>query len=138
MAPPSKITGRATDARRRRRGAARCLLSAPRELSRDRGALAAKLPRRIAGARLGEQEALRAARIYARLALSRVALAAGDKTPMPPPFASARGGTYGLPPAIAGPERTASDLVRTEGGAAPQLEALLANGYEALQPCLPG
>ena len=111
MTPPRKITGRATDARRRRRGTVSRLLFAPRELSRDRGARAAELPRRIAGARLGEHEALRAARIYARLALSRVTLSAGNRTPMPPPFVSVRRGTYELPPTIAGLERTASDLV---------------------------
>ena len=40
--------------------------------------------------------------------------------------------------AIAGLERTASELVRAESGAAPRLETLLANGYESLRPCLPG
>jgi hypothetical protein len=79
-----------------------------------------------------------APRIYARLALWRTAPAARDKTPMPPPMPSARGDGYEPPPAIAGLERTASDLVRAESGAAPRLEALLANGYERLRPCLPG
>jgi len=79
-----------------------------------------------------------APRIYARLALWRVAPAARDKTPMPPPLASTRGEAYEPPPAITGLERTASDLVRAESGAAPRLDALLANGYEALRPCLPG
>ena len=79
-----------------------------------------------------------APRIYARLALWRVASAARDKTPMPPPFAATRGEAYEPPPAIAGLERTASDLVRAESGAAPRLEALLADGYETLRPCLPG
>jgi len=79
-----------------------------------------------------------APRIYARLALWRVAAPARDKTPMPPPFASARGEAYAPAPAVAGLERTASELVRAESGAAPRLDALLANGYEALRPCLPG
>jgi hypothetical protein len=79
-----------------------------------------------------------APRIYARLALWRVAPAARDKTPMPPPMPSARVEAYDPPPATAGLERTASDLVRAESGAAPRLEALLANGYESLRPCLPG
>ena len=79
-----------------------------------------------------------APRIYARLALWRVAPAVRDKTPMPPPLASTRGEAYEPPPAIAGLERTASDLVRAESGAAPRLEVLLANGYETLRPCLPG
>lgn len=79
-----------------------------------------------------------APRIYARLALWRVAPAARDKTPMPPPLASTRGEAYEPPLAITGLERTAADLVRAESGAAPRLEALLANGYETLRPCLPG
>jgi hypothetical protein len=78
-----------------------------------------------------------APRIYARLALWREAPATRDKTPMPPPMPSARGAAYEPPPAIGGLERTAADLVRAESGAAPRLEALLANGYERLRPCLP-
>ena len=79
-----------------------------------------------------------APRIYARLALWGAAPAARDKTPMPPALPSARGEAYEPAPAIAGLERTASELVRAESGAAPRLDALLANGYEALRPCLPG
>jgi hypothetical protein len=79
-----------------------------------------------------------APRIYTRLALWRTAASARDKTPMPPPMPSTRGDGYEPPPAVAGLERTASDLVRAESGAAPRLDALLANGYEALRPCLPG
>jgi hypothetical protein len=79
-----------------------------------------------------------APRIYARLALWGVAPAARDKTPMPPGFPSARGEAYEPAPAIAGLERTASELVRAESGSAPRLDVLLANGYEALRPCLPG
>jgi hypothetical protein len=79
-----------------------------------------------------------APRIYARLALWGAAPAARDKTPMPPPIPSARGEAYEPAPAIAGLERTAAELVRAENGTAPRLEALLANGYEALRPCLPG
>jgi len=79
-----------------------------------------------------------APRIYARLALWRAAPAARDKTPMPPAFASARGEAYEPAPAIAGLERTASELVRAESGAAPRLDLLLADGYEQLRPCLPG
>ena len=79
-----------------------------------------------------------APRIYARLALWGVAPAARDKTPMPPGFPSARGEAYEPAPAIAGLERTASELVRAESGSTPRLDVLLANGYEALRPCLPG
>jgi hypothetical protein len=78
-----------------------------------------------------------APRIYARLALWRVAPGAREKTPMPPPIPSVRGDGYAAPLAVAALERTASDLVEAESGAAPQLEALLANGYETLRPCLP-
>jgi hypothetical protein len=78
-----------------------------------------------------------APRIYARLAMWRVAPATRDKTPMPPPLPSARGDAYEPSPAIAGLERTAADLVRAESGAPPQLETLLATGYERLRPCLP-
>jgi hypothetical protein len=76
-----------------------------------------------------------APRIYARLALWGAAPAARDKTPMPPPFPSARGEAYEPAPAIAGLERTASELVRAESGAAPRLDLLLADGYEQLRPC---
>ena len=79
-----------------------------------------------------------APRIYARLALWGGVPAARDKTPMPPALPSARGEAYQPAPAIAGLERTASELVRAENGAAPRLDVLLANGYEALRPCLPG
>ena len=79
-----------------------------------------------------------APRIYARLALWGAAPAARDKTPMPPAFPSARGEAYEPAPAIAGLERTASELVRAESGAAPRLDLLLADGYERLRPCLPG
>ena len=79
-----------------------------------------------------------APRIYARLALWGAAPAARDKTPMPPSLPSARGEAYEPAPAIAGLERTAAELVRAESGAPPRLDALLANGYEALRPCLPG
>jgi hypothetical protein len=38
---------------------------------------------------------------------------------------------------VAGLERAAAALLRAETGAEPELERLLANGYEALRPCLP-
>ncbi len=79
-----------------------------------------------------------APRIYARLALWGAPSAARDKTPMPPPLPSARGEAYEPAPAVAGLERTASELVRAESGAAPRLDLLLADGYEQLRPCLPG
>ena len=60
--PPMPVDGR--------RGPVRRLLSALRELSRDRGALAAELPRRTAGARRGEREALRTAHLRAPRAMA--------------------------------------------------------------------
>ena len=76
-----------------------------------------------------------APRIYARLAMWRVASDARDKTPMPP--ALPRAGDYAPPPAVAGLERMAAALLRAEGGAEPQLAQLLEGGYEGLRPCLP-
>jgi hypothetical protein len=78
-----------------------------------------------------------APRIYVRLALWRVAPEARDKTPMPPPTPSTRAEPHAPPAAVAGLERAAAALVRAETGAEPQIERLLANGYEALRPCLP-
>jgi len=77
-----------------------------------------------------------AVRIYARLAMWKVAPAAREKTPMPPPFASTQGTGYPPPATLAGLERAAAALLRAESGAAPQLERLLERGYEALRPCL--
>lgn len=79
-----------------------------------------------------------APRIFVRLALWRVAPEARDKTPMPPPFPSIRAGTHAPPATVASLERTAAALLRAETGAEPQLDRLLADGYEALRPCLPG
>jgi len=78
-----------------------------------------------------------APRIYARLAMWRVPPAARAKTPMPPPPPKPIAGTYDAPGAVAGLERTIAELLRTETGQAPRLDALLAGGYEALRPCLP-
>jgi hypothetical protein len=78
-----------------------------------------------------------APRIYVRVAVWRLAPEAREKTPMPPPIPSIRGGAH-LPPAAVGAlEAAAAALVRAEAGEAPQLERMLANGYESLRPCLP-
>jgi mono/diheme cytochrome c family protein len=79
-----------------------------------------------------------APRIYVRLALWRVAPDAREKTPMPPPSPSIRADLHAPPAVVAGLERAAAALVRAETGAEPQLERLLADGYEQLRPCLPG
>ena len=78
-----------------------------------------------------------APRIYARLAMWRVAPAARDKTPMPPPVPSVNAIAYSAPASVAGLERTIAELLRAESGGAPRVEQLLARGYEALRPCLP-
>jgi hypothetical protein len=78
-----------------------------------------------------------APRIYARLAQWRLTPSARAKTPMPPAI-PAINPTAGPPPAgVDGLERTIAELLRAETGSAPQLDALLARGYEALRPCLP-
>ena len=77
-----------------------------------------------------------APRIYARLAMWRVAPQARDKTPMPPPQPKAGATAYSAPPPVAALERTAANLLREERGSEPRIEELLAGGYEALRPCL--
>jgi hypothetical protein len=78
-----------------------------------------------------------APRIYARLALWRVLPEARDKTPMPPALPSPHARDYAPAAAVAGLERMAADLVRTESGAEPQVAQMLEGGYEGLRPCLP-
>ena len=78
-----------------------------------------------------------APRIYARLAMWRVAPAARDKTPMPPPFPTVLVAASSVPAPVAGLERTIAELLRAEQGSVPRIEQLLAGGYEALRPCLP-
>jgi hypothetical protein len=96
-------------------------------------------PNFLAGSGERVTEAVRhcAPRIYARLALWRVAPETREKTPMPPPMPLPRGEGYAPPLGLVALERTASDLLQAESGAAPRLDALLANGYETLRPCLP-
>jgi mono/diheme cytochrome c family protein len=82
-----------------------------------------------------------APRLYVRLAMADMPPAQRAKTPMPP---------ESMLPAFASdpqawrnsPVRTAllaqvTQWLRAETGQAPQLETLLAAGYEALRPCLP-
>ncbi|HSD52822.1 MAG TPA: hypothetical protein VLC47_01585 [Burkholderiales bacterium] len=81
-----------------------------------------------------------APRIYARLAMSRVAPAAREKTPMPPehPLPQARDDAPSAASAAAGGlESIAAALLRAESGAEPRLARLLEGGYEGLRPCLP-
>jgi mono/diheme cytochrome c family protein len=77
-----------------------------------------------------------APRIYARLAMWRVAPDVRDKTPMPPPRPKAGAAVYSAPASVAALERAAAGLLRAESGNEPRIEELLAGGYEALRPCL--
>jgi mono/diheme cytochrome c family protein len=77
-----------------------------------------------------------APRIYARLAMWRVAPGARDKTPMPPPLPSVSATVHRPPPGLEALEQSVADLLKGERGAAPELRAMLANGYEELRPCL--
>jgi hypothetical protein len=79
-----------------------------------------------------------APRIYARLAMWRVAAGAREKTPMPPPVPTVQANAAAAPAEVAGLERTVAELLRAEQGSLPRIEQLLAGGYEALRPCLPG
>jgi hypothetical protein len=67
----------------------------------------------------------------------RVAPAARDKTPMPPPFPTVNAAASSAPASVAGLERTIAELLRAEQGSVPRIDQLLAGGYEALRPCLP-
>jgi mono/diheme cytochrome c family protein len=78
-----------------------------------------------------------APRLYVRLAMWHREPERREKTPMPPPFPSAVGATARAPRQAAALEKIVAGLLREETGRAPQLDALLANGYEALRPCLP-
>ena len=78
-----------------------------------------------------------APRLYVRLAMWHREPERREKTPMPPPFPSAIGATARTPRQAAALEKIVAGLLREETGRAPQLDALLADGYEALRPCLP-
>src|SRR3546814_11830441 len=78
-----------------------------------------------------------APRLYVRLAMWHRDPQHREKTPMPPPFPSATGTVATAPSQAAALERLAAGLLREETGRAPRLDALLANGYQALRPCLP-
>lgn len=82
-----------------------------------------------------------APRLYVRLAMADRAPAQRDKTPMPPEsmlpaFATDAAG-WKSSPARAALLAQVGDWLRAESGRPPDLNELLANGYEALRPCLP-
>ncbi|HVI59298.1 MAG TPA: hypothetical protein VM619_10590 [Luteimonas sp.] len=78
-----------------------------------------------------------APRIYVRLAMNHRKPALREKTPMPPPFAPAASTPAGPARDVAELETIAARLLREQAGRAPRLDALLADGYEALPACLP-
>jgi hypothetical protein len=82
-----------------------------------------------------------APRLYVRLAMADRAADRRDKTPMPPEsmlpaFATDAAG-WKSSPARAALLAQVGDWLRAESGRPPDLNELLANGYEALRPCLP-
>lgn len=81
-----------------------------------------------------------APRIYVRLAMARRAPAERDKTPMPPetllPAFRTHAAAWAASPERAALEGAVAARLKAESGRDPDLEALLAGGYEALRPCL--
>ncbi|MCK6388039.1 MAG: hypothetical protein L6Q65_10590, partial [Zoogloea sp.] len=81
-----------------------------------------------------------APRIYIRLAMARLPVAARDKTPMPPdtllPVLGSDAARWATGPERAALEAAVAAMLQSEAGRAPDPEALLAGGYEALRPCL--
>lgn len=81
-----------------------------------------------------------APRIFVRLAMARRAPAERDKTPMPPesmlPAFHSDTATWAASADRAALEAVVAGLLKAESGRDPDLNALLAGGYEALRPCL--
>jgi mono/diheme cytochrome c family protein len=81
-----------------------------------------------------------APRIYVRLAMARRPPAERDKTPMPPetmlPAFRTHAAAWAASPERAALEGAVAARLKAESGRDPDLEALLAGGYEALRPCL--
>jgi hypothetical protein len=82
-----------------------------------------------------------APRLYVRLAMADRAPDRRDKTPMPPesmlPAFATDAAAWKNSPARAALLAQVGDWLRAESGRPPQLDELLAGGYEALRPCLP-
>ena len=81
-----------------------------------------------------------APRIFVRLAMARRVPAERDKTPMPPesmlPAFHSDAATWAASADRAALEAVVAGLLKAESGRDPDLNALLAGGYEALRPCL--
>jgi mono/diheme cytochrome c family protein len=82
-----------------------------------------------------------APRLYVRLAMVDIAPAQRAKTPMPPesmlPAFASDAQAWRSSPVRAALLAQVTQWLRAETGQPPQLETLLAAGYEALRPCLP-
>lgn len=81
-----------------------------------------------------------APRIYVRLAMWLKPAATRPKVPMPPPRPARHGREFAqetADPGIDALRRTVAQWLREQTGREPDLESLLARGYEALRPCLP-
>lgn len=82
-----------------------------------------------------------APRLYVRLAMADLAPEQRDKTPMPPesmlPAFATNSDRWRNSAARKTLLAQVSDWLRTETGRPPNLNELLAGGYEALRPCLP-
>ena len=83
-----------------------------------------------------------AERMYVRLSMWGIAPEKREKVPMPPPRAAHDGmppdREYGpKPEMVQALKAAAADILRQETGGDPDLQRLLADGYENLRPCLP-
>ena len=77
-----------------------------------------------------------APRIHVRLSQWQLDPQARIKTPMPPAQGRSDGSQAHAPVEVAGLQRLIATLLQRESGVAPDLDRMLAAGYEALPPCL--
>ena len=94
------------------------------------------------GRRVREALTSCAQRVYVRVSMWGVAPEKREKVPMPPPRAAHDGmppdREYGpKPEMVQALKAAAADILRQETGGDPDLQRLLADGYENLRPCLP-
>lgn len=99
-------------------------------------------PNFLAGSPERVNQSLRhcAPRIYVRLASWQASPGARAKVPMPPPRASDHGHPYvqaTADAAVAPLQSIVAEWLRAESGTEPNMDTLLARGYESLRPCLP-
>lgn len=81
-----------------------------------------------------------APRMFVRLSMWQSPATSRAKVPMPPPSAS-HGGSPSIQatpdPSVSALRATVAEWLRAETGQVPNLDAMLARGYENLRPCLP-